>query len=41
MRSNTQIIFERLVKGGFIMVDSSETKDLYREIEENLEGDIT
>lgn len=41
MRSNTQIIFERLVKGGFIMVDSSETKDLYLEIEENLEEYIT
>lgn len=41
MQSNTQIIFERLVKGGFIMVDSSETKDLYLEIEENLEEYIT
>lgn len=41
MRSKTQKIFERLVKGGFIMVDSSETKDLYLEIEENLEEYVT
>lgn len=41
MRSKTQKIFERLVKGGFIMVDSSDTKDLYLEIEENLEEYIT
>lgn len=40
MRSKTQIIFERLVKGGFIMADSSETKDLYVEVEENLENYI-
>ncbi len=37
MRNKTQVIFERLVKGGFIMIDSSETKDLYVELEENLE----
>lgn len=37
MRSKTQKIFERLVKGGFIMVDSSDTKELYLEIDENLE----
>ena len=40
MRSKTQVIFERLVKGGFIMADSSETKDLYVEIEENLDSYI-
>ncbi len=37
MRNKTQNIFERLIKGGFIMVDSSETKELYAEMEENLE----
>lgn len=37
MRNKTQVIFERLSKGGFIMVDSVETRDLYTELEDNKE----
>jgi len=38
MRTNTQKIYERLIRGTFISVDSSdiETKHLYSDIEENL-----
>ena len=37
MRANTQQIFERLSKGGFLSVDSTdqEVKHLYDDIEEN------
>lgn len=39
MRNNTQIIFDRLCKGDFIAVDSSDssTKHLFEDIEENYE----
>lgn len=38
MRNNTQKIYERLSKGGFISVDSSDTevRTMYLDIEENL-----
>ena len=37
MRNNTQKIFEKLIRGAFISVDSSdiEIKHLYNDIEEN------
>ena len=37
MRTNTQQIFERMSKGGFLSVDSTdqEVKHLYDDIEEN------
>ena len=37
MRANTQQIFERMSKGGFLSVDSTdqEVKHLYDDIEEN------
>ena len=37
MRANTQKIFERLSKGAFLSVDSSdlEIKHLYNDVEEN------
>ena len=39
MRNNTQRIYERLSRGEFLSVDSSDTsiRHLYEDIEENLE----
>ena len=39
MRNNTQRIYERLIRGEFLSVDSADTsvRHLYEDIEENLE----